>query len=525
MAENSNFDKFAKFSMYCTKHLDEIKSNLLQENKDGVYVNQKDQDNSIFVFNNDNFGAKFSNDSNIVFDELSAVDPNILGPIVDTFDGENKDGAIGETKQHSTGNCWLLSGINALSYTEKGRQIIKDCLEYCGDVTKVHLKGFGTIEVSDIDVAYTKGSSQYSSGDDDMIIFELAIEQVLDQIARGDIMVDPDASWYMEDSTELEVTKRNSSSATGGYVSELIYFVTGKEGKRIDDKEEMKESLVAFEKNDNKDIAMGASTNKEAKVKDIDGKTVKLPGNHAYSIKEVKDGIVTVINPWDSSKEIKLDTDTFCEAFNSIDMVDLSNKNPVVSNISKNCIIDEDGNKRFVFFNPYKEVQETRDSKTGKTTQRDVYDINGKKTKQENWEYNNKGEKTSYLKSEYSDEKLKYTCKYSYNPKTDKGTTAIGTYYDKDEKKTEVFKYGYVENGEWDIQTKEYYDAETGEQIKNVYYHYNEDGSYEANTYDCKTRKKTKSEKYDSNGDKTEEIIYFYDSETGEYKGSATVYY
>ena len=46
----------------------------------------------------------------------------------DAFDEDTKDGEIGDTEQNSTGNCWLLSGANALSYTEEGQEIINELI-------------------------------------------------------------------------------------------------------------------------------------------------------------------------------------------------------------------------------------------------------------------------------------------------------------------------------------------------------------------------------------------------------------
>ena len=479
--------------------------------------NTNKEDTSIFRDNS--FFDEAIDDIEATFEQLSAAFPNILGPIVDAFDGESKDGQIGETKQVGTGNCWLLSGINALSYTEEGRQIIKDSLEYCDGYTMVHLKGYGTVVVQDKDVAQTKGSLQYSSGDDDMIIFELAIEQIMDEIANGEIMVDPDAPWFIENSEDLEKTKWGSSSTEGGWVNELIYYVTGKEGKNIKDKVEMKENLQAFEANGNKDLAMGASTSEDSKVKDINGDTVKLAGNHAYSIKEVKDGVVTVINPWDSSKEIKLDIDTFCEAFSSIDVTDLSDKNPRVSNISRTYKIDAEGNKRFVFYDPYKEVQETRDSKTGDVKQRDFYNAKGEKTKQENWEYNKKGEKTAHTISNFKNGKLTIVDEYTFDPKTGKNTAVMRSHYNENEKKIAEDEYGYAENGRWGVQKRKNYDPETGKHTSTANYSYNDDGTYESNTFDTTTGKNTRRDKYDSDGKLVQTIIFNYDPESGEYLG------
>ena len=127
----------------------------------------------------------------------------------DMFDGKSKDQTIKETQQHETGDCWLLSAVNALSYTEKGREAIKNALDYKEGYTLVNLKGYGIVRVDDKEVQTTKGCNQYSSGDDDMIILELAVEKVRDEIARGEAVLDPDIPifWVSSELSETEYQK------------------------------------------------------------------------------------------------------------------------------------------------------------------------------------------------------------------------------------------------------------------------------------------------------------------------------
>ena len=340
-----------------------------------------------------------------------------IGRFIDRIDGESKDGAVGNTKQHSTGDCWLLSGINALSYTEKGREIIKNALDYQDGFTIVHLKGYGSVIVTDEEVANTKGDFQYSTGDDDMIIFELAVEKVLDEIAKGECLMDPEAPWYMENAREVDVTKVGSSSTVGGFINELFNLITGKDGEYISDKEKMREALSEFKMNGNKDIALGACVNEDTKAKDINGKTINLAGPHAYSIKKVGNGVVTVINPWDSSDEIQFDVNTFIEKFSYLDKIDLSDNNPQNNHISRTYNIDKDGNKVFIFEDSNKKVRENRDQ-NGNVVSTDILSMDNK------------------IKS-----------KYTYDPETGKMTSIIT----------------YDENG--NIKEKTTYDPETGKKV------------------------------------------------------------
>ena len=51
---------------------------------------------------------------------------------------ESKDGKIDNANQGQTGDCWLISGVNALSYSEEGQKCIKEALEYHDGYTIVH---------------------------------------------------------------------------------------------------------------------------------------------------------------------------------------------------------------------------------------------------------------------------------------------------------------------------------------------------------------------------------------------------
>ncbi len=254
------------------------------------------------------------------------------GMYIDSIDGESKDGEIGEIQQHSTGDCWLLSGIIALSYTEKGQEIIKDALDYQDGYTIVNLYT-GSVIITDSEIAATKGSTQYSSGDDDMIIFERAIEKTLDAIADGEIDFGEDIpSVLEEDIKTLKSTTTGNSSTVGGYSIEAIYFLTGIEGTETQDKSQMNDELDKYMENDGQDYVLTASVNsqnengeyKKVYVEDVNGNSIALINIHAYAIKSTDEDTVTVINPWNSGEEIVLSRVTFLDSFSSVESVDLS---------------------------------------------------------------------------------------------------------------------------------------------------------------------------------------------------------
>ncbi len=55
-----------------------------------------------------------------------------------TNSNSTRNGSIENTTQ---GDCWLLSAINALSYTEDGAEIIGNLIEYDEDGITINLEG------------------------------------------------------------------------------------------------------------------------------------------------------------------------------------------------------------------------------------------------------------------------------------------------------------------------------------------------------------------------------------------------
>ncbi len=289
---------------------------------------------------------------------------NIFGKIIDFFDKETKDGKIGNTKQIGTGDCWLLSGINAINSTEKGRQIIKDALEYETDDkgkitgTIVHFKGASDVYVSSDEVAKTKGSLLYASGDDDMIALELATEKIYDKLANNEISYSLDTPLSI--TTHNKATKFLASSLEGGMISEIMYLLTGKVTDSTNSEDEKNQILDKFINNKNKDYALAASINGDwyDVVKDYNNHYFLIAGEHAYSIKSADDNTVTVVNPWNSAKEIVFERNEFINVF-TLTGIDLSDDNPEENYISftnteskiledgtyAEYITDKDGNK------------------------------------------------------------------------------------------------------------------------------------------------------------------------------------
>ena len=291
---------------------------------------------------------------------------------------EGKDGKIGDTDQQTLGDCWLLSGVNALSYTKEGKKVIKEALEYKdnGDVV-VHFKGLDSsytiteTEQREVIRNKAKGDGEYAKGDIDMKIFELAIEKAYTDQKNANFIYIKDTPFPCENAEDLkEDLEEDGSVIWGGFSAAAMYLITGKKTYREKDKEKMSKLLDNFDKSS---VALAASCSQKITVKDAYGKKVKLTGPHAYAIQIVSDDKVYVVNPWDTTKEIVLTKETFLKTFAGLDVCELNSQN--VNYIKKPNFTDVNGNKIYYFYN--KENKKTTVeiyNKSGKIKYTDEYD-------------------------------------------------------------------------------------------------------------------------------------------------------
>ena len=70
-------------------------------------------------------------------------------------------------------------------------------------------------------------------------------------------------------------------------------------------------------------IRKSGDAKKTLKAQNTDGTEAILTDSHAYAVVRSDSDFVYLINPWDTSKEIKVDRKTFKEFFNDIDEFDL----------------------------------------------------------------------------------------------------------------------------------------------------------------------------------------------------------
>ena len=294
-------------------------------------------------------------DNNSIFDikpKTTGID-SAMDMAVRMNDTNTKDGKIGYTKQGAIGCCGLDAAVVAMSTTEVGAEILDSAFEYFSfEATRLHTY-LNDQTVYDKNLRkYTK-SNATSKGDDDLGIIQLGLQDTVDDILKGIYTISKNAPMEIKalKTQDLSNYRGQTSSIEGIYPNAVFYLLTGKEGEYYGKKSTMNKKLNEFQANDHKDLAMTAVTNFDDGYKDIMPKTgqmeefkdvmdvkknkmVSISADHAFSVKEVDDDSVTLINPWDTSKSITISRDDFLDNF-YIMCCDLSDNNPEKQYIKK----------------------------------------------------------------------------------------------------------------------------------------------------------------------------------------------
>lgn len=235
----------------------------------------------------------------------------------------NIDGKIGVASQGETGDCWLLSGLSALSYTKNGRQVIKDSIHK-------DKKGSIIVELKGVNKSYKitgkeiiKSQDRLSLGDDDARAFELAIEKYRKElIQKKDSRQPREFKNFTSHGTSSDIGDGNiTQPLKGGWSAQALSLITGKEADYVTNGKTM---FLIGENNAEKYLEQIKKTpDRYAAICSFKEKGNGFSDEHTYAIKGFDGKNVIVVNPWDSAAEIKIAKDKFLELYEDMDVLDM----------------------------------------------------------------------------------------------------------------------------------------------------------------------------------------------------------
>ena len=328
------------------------------DKKENLFTKIKD-----FIFSIFKIGEKKDKETETINDSASTEPTKNISetsPIQEQKPTETKDtpiltdsntinGEIDEKFSQSTqtGDCVLLSTILALSYTDKGAEMIKDSIKtnknqngeiesysvtFAGinetyTISKKELEdkeyeAVSTIRYSDEELVDILGFTEeevknmreedkwfethslnhYSNGDSDVLLLELATEKCFNETDNSFIKAYISATMSDREGTEhanLDVLNLN------GIPPQLLSrMLTGNNYvEKIDPQNQLLDKI-----NNGSPIIMSTS-NKPIRILDINNKEIELIASHAYAVKSATNDTITIVNPHDSSVQLTFNKD------------------------------------------------------------------------------------------------------------------------------------------------------------------------------------------------------------------------
>lgn len=252
------------------------------------------------------------------------------------------NGKFSNVKQGQQEDSWLLSGLKSFAGTKQGRKLIRDSMKATDDGVKIKLKGINReyhVTKSEIkrasreyvtlfdDNGKVKGyKKNYSSGDGDVLAFEIALKKYHSDLKNGKIAANSSLP-----SCANQFSSKDNLSETE--VSQFYYFLTGKAPVEIqnnflkpDENKKPDDFISKFSTNsDNMAASFKFKETPESSVtiNTLLNNDAKLSTNKTYSIKKITKKYVVFVDPRNTSVSIKIPVEEFKQKFGKIYSVDL----------------------------------------------------------------------------------------------------------------------------------------------------------------------------------------------------------
>lgn len=211
------------------------------------------------------------------------------------------NGLIDENfKQGNTGDCWLLSGINSMVSTPEGRQLVNESI-------KLDKNGNYEITLKGVNKTYTvtpqelKGSNNLSTGDGDLRAVEIAVDKYF-----------------------REAVPQGRPDIKGNTCGKAFELFTDKPVKTAQSSEDRTNFLNDIQKNKNNIAAVTGASQKIPKDINatVNGEKVKIYSSHAYTILNVDDKNVYLINPHDTKNTITMNKEDYLKYFDLLSTIE-----------------------------------------------------------------------------------------------------------------------------------------------------------------------------------------------------------
>lgn len=321
------------------------------------------------------------------------------GKLIDQKDFSKLDGKFDTAYQIGKGDCYLLASINALSQTEAGQKILQDNVKVSindkgekvytitfpgaekarealingtGEVNigklpadKVHIQGSYTITESELEEAAKRAGKDYSAGDKDVLLYEVAYERYREDVSQTikDNKLDPNKTSYI---AGLGISSRPGDDyLSGGNTSEATFILTGQQSDLYINRRQVPTCYVDSDMNmhitDNtgnitkeneKAMAVMVNNNGQTPIdeilnnlredsqdgkidnyaasagfivssQEVNGQTIN-GGGHALNIVKVTDNEVFLANPWDPDTPISMTIEEFKKSAKSMSCIELN---------------------------------------------------------------------------------------------------------------------------------------------------------------------------------------------------------
>ena len=256
-----------------------------------------------------NYKSTSDSNSDGVFDEKYQIEYDTDGNPVNVKSNFEIDNSIDNSKQGALGDCYLLSGLNSLSYGDNGRNLIeKSVIENADGSYNVNFQGAGEVyTITEEELALARENGNYSSGDNTVLLFEIAFEKALTNVKENPEKYPKEITDIINADTS-NLKQYAGSVADYGNMDLFCYFMTGEKARTIyadENFESISELLNNFNaEHEMINVNFTDNNGKEYSVFDVEGNSCKLLSAHSWSLKSADNDNITVVNPWNSSEEI-----------------------------------------------------------------------------------------------------------------------------------------------------------------------------------------------------------------------------